>query len=178
MLEKEPENVNCFREIAEVLYTENFRYIYKVVIVLVQDKSIVEDIVQEAFLKAYKNIDQLRDTGKFRSWLTSIAVNICRNHFAKSSKESQMEKLFENSSSLSAEDQFLEIVKKEELEQTLKNLEYNDREILILKYHYGFSSREIADYYKITVENVHVRVFRAREKFKRKITEGGADNVR
>ena len=38
-----------------------------------------EDILQETFLKALGNIDQLRDTGKFSTWLSSIAVNLSLN---------------------------------------------------------------------------------------------------
>lgn len=173
MFDKESKKMNTSREIAELLYKENFRYIYKAVSVLVEDKAIVDDIVQEAFLKAFQNMNQLRDSTKFRSWLTSIAINLCKNYFTKTSKEFSVEKFYYNSSSQSSEDQFLETVTKDEIEQSLKLLDYNDREILMLKYHYGLSSKEIADYYKITVENVNVKVFRARQKFRKKLKERG-----
>ncbi|HIJ66189.1 MAG TPA: sigma-70 family RNA polymerase sigma factor, partial [Candidatus Hydrogenedentes bacterium] len=36
-----------------------------------------DDVVQEAFLKAYQALDSLRDPGKFGAWLLSIARNAC-----------------------------------------------------------------------------------------------------
>ena len=38
-----------------------------------------EDILQETFMKALRNINQLKDPGKFSSWLSSIAVNLSLN---------------------------------------------------------------------------------------------------
>jgi len=38
-----------------------------------------EDILQETFMKALRNIDQLRDPGKFSTWLSIIAVNLSLN---------------------------------------------------------------------------------------------------
>lgn len=39
-----------------------------------------KDAVQETFLKAYIHLDRLQDPSKEKSWLTKIAVNICRDH--------------------------------------------------------------------------------------------------
>ena len=44
------------------------------------DKTMAEDAVQETFLKAYIHLDRLQDPSKEKSWLTKIAVNICRDH--------------------------------------------------------------------------------------------------
>ena len=39
-----------------------------------------EDALQQALLKAYAGLDDLKDRSKFRPWLTRILVNICLNH--------------------------------------------------------------------------------------------------
>ncbi len=177
MIDKEEIKANSSRDIAEFLYKQNFRYVYKVVSLLTDDQEIVEDIVQEAFFKAFKNINQLRDSKKFRSWLTSIAVNQCRSYFRKNKREILAASYTKFGHSLSPEEQYLET---EAEIGALQNLEYQDKEILLLKYHYLFSSREIADYYKISVENVNVKVFRAKERFKKNyqtFLRGGLDNA-
>jgi RNA polymerase sigma-70 factor (ECF subfamily) len=151
--------------------------VYKVVSVLTDDQEIVEDIVQEAFFKAFKNINKLRDSNKFRSWLTAIAVNLCKSYCRKNKREVPAHSHLEYGYDLSPEERFLET---EAEIGALQNLEYQDKEILLLKYYYSFSSREIANYYKISVKNVNVKIFRAKERFKRNyetFQEGGLDNV-
>lgn len=180
MLENDCIKTDSFRETAEFLYKDNFRYIYKVVNILVEDKAITDDIVQEAFLKAFQNINQLRDINKFRSWLASIAVNLCKDYFSKTSREISVEKLFAPSGSPTPEEQVLATVPDANFEKALKQLEYNEKEVLMLKYQDGYSTQEIADYYNINVQSVNARLFRARKKFKRiheTNQEGGIDIV-
>ena len=45
-----------------------------------RDAAMAEDAVQDTFLKAYKRLDDLRDAGRERAWLMSIAVNTCRDY--------------------------------------------------------------------------------------------------
>ena len=40
-----------------------------------------EDLAQETFVRMYERMDGLADPGRFRSWLWSIAANLCRDHF-------------------------------------------------------------------------------------------------
>ena len=42
-----------------------------------------EDITQEVFVQAYRKLKSLNDTGKFRAWLYSIAVNRCNDFLRK-----------------------------------------------------------------------------------------------
>lgn len=43
------------------------------------ERELAEDAVQETFLKAYKALDSFRGECKEKTWLTSIAINVCRN---------------------------------------------------------------------------------------------------
>ncbi len=43
------------------------------------ERGLAEDAVQETFLKAYKALDTFRGDSKEKTWLTSIAINECRN---------------------------------------------------------------------------------------------------
>jgi RNA polymerase sigma-70 factor (ECF subfamily) len=45
------------------------------------DTEDARDVCQEALVKAYRNIDRLRDGEKFKSWVHYIALNLCRDRF-------------------------------------------------------------------------------------------------
>lgn len=168
MLDKEPKETQSFMETAECLYRENYSYIYKVVFFMVRDKNISDDLVQESFYKAFKKMDQLRDSNKFRAWLTAIAINLCRDYIKKSKKELPAESLIQHTADGNAETQLVQSIMRNEIEDVLGQLAYEEKEIIMLKYYFGFSSREIAQYYRISEESVNARVFRAKNKFKKK----------
>ncbi|MDR1961546.1 MAG: sigma-70 family RNA polymerase sigma factor, partial [Gracilibacteraceae bacterium] len=65
------------KKLAEELYTENLDHLRRVVSAMEKDRARIEDIVQEAFLKAFQAFEQLRDPSKFRAWISRIAVNQC-----------------------------------------------------------------------------------------------------
>ena len=44
---------------------------------LVGERSLAEDIVQEAFVRAYQNLDRHRDEARFTTWLLRIVSNLC-----------------------------------------------------------------------------------------------------
>ena len=47
--------------------------------IYLRDISLAEDAVQETFLKAYKNLDALREDAYVKSWLITIAINTCKD---------------------------------------------------------------------------------------------------
>lgn len=50
------------------------------------DAARVDDMTQEAFLLAYRNLSRFRGEAKFSTWLTRIAVNLCRSQWRKRKK--------------------------------------------------------------------------------------------
>ena len=61
-----------FLPLHQFLYREAYR--------MLGEKFEAEDAVQDTFLKAYKRLDDLRDAGRERAWLMSIAINTCRDY--------------------------------------------------------------------------------------------------
>ena len=45
-----------------------------------RDASLAQDAVQDTFLKAFKHFDQFRGEAEALTWLTSIALNVCRDY--------------------------------------------------------------------------------------------------
>ncbi|MEA5060542.1 MAG: sigma-70 family RNA polymerase sigma factor [Candidatus Pelethousia sp.] len=60
----------------EKIYAENFRAVYKYALVLSKNRSLAEEITQEAFFKALQKIDTFRGESSLRVWLCQIAKNI------------------------------------------------------------------------------------------------------
>ena len=48
----------------------------------VKDQGIAEDIVQESYIQALKNLGSLKDDDKFVSWITTILINRCKSYLA------------------------------------------------------------------------------------------------
>jgi RNA polymerase sigma-70 factor (ECF subfamily) len=65
------------REAFEGLIRAHARLVWSYVYGLLRDSSLVEDMVQETFFRAWKGIRMLQDESAFRSWLISIAKRTC-----------------------------------------------------------------------------------------------------
>jgi len=75
------------KESFEVLMLRHEKFLMKVVVRMTRDLDAAEDIVQDAFIKAYKRLHIFEGRSSFRSWLYQIAVNTARNRFRKHSRE-------------------------------------------------------------------------------------------
>jgi RNA polymerase sigma-70 factor (ECF subfamily) len=47
---------------------------------MIGDDTVAEDLTQESFRRAFEKLSTLEDPARFGSWITSIAVNLCRDH--------------------------------------------------------------------------------------------------
>ncbi len=61
----------------EELANEHKDAIYRQMIRVCGNQEDAEDVLMEALLKAYRNLDQLRESGAFRAWLAQIARRLC-----------------------------------------------------------------------------------------------------
>ncbi|MFA5961836.1 MAG: RNA polymerase sigma factor [Parcubacteria group bacterium] len=137
------------------------------------DAPLTDDLTQETFLKAWKNIKQFDLEKSFKTWIFTIAKNSARDYWKK--KKTLPFKLFENSEGYNrldevAEDKPLpdEILAKtqsaEELERKLKLLPKKYETLLLLRYKDDLSLSEIADVLNLpynTVKSRHQRALSA-----------------
>ena len=65
------------------LMQEYYPFVYAIVTRIVKNSHDAEEVVQDAFLNAYRGLTQLEDTTKFKSWLGEIAQNCARNWLRK-----------------------------------------------------------------------------------------------
>lgn len=73
------------KEIINQLYNEYSDHVFHFVYYKVRNKALAEDITQDTFIKAYKNINTLHTISKAKSWLFSIARNLVIDHVRRES---------------------------------------------------------------------------------------------
>ena len=70
----------------EKLYHQYFNKTYRTAYLVTGDHQMAEDAAQEAFFKAFSNLDALRDLNKFGSWVNVIASNYAIDMLRKKKK--------------------------------------------------------------------------------------------
>ena len=148
----------------------------------VQDPQEVEDVAQEAFIKAYRALPVFRGDSAFYTWLYRIAVNTAKNYLVARSRRPPAQDLeidevepTETGSVLreieSPEGSLSTSELKAAIELTLHSLPEELKTAFILREFSGLSYEDIAEVMDCPVGTVRSRIFRAREAIDRKITE-------
>ena len=139
------------------------------------------DVVQEAFLSAYRAIGKFRGDARFSTWLCGIVLNHSRSHIKRKAARSRREagslddpvkskdRSFVNEPH-SREESIVERLEKRELDEKIQEcigfLDGAQREVLVLRDIRGFSYEEIGVLLKLPEGTVKSRLFRARNALK------------
>ncbi len=125
-----------------------------------------QDMVQETFVKAYRNIQSFDTTRKFSSWLYRIAHNECINFLKKKRVESvplfDLDVLMPHAAVVEQKNELEQQEIKELMDRSLDSIDLKYREPLVLYYLEGFDYKEIADILRIPIATVGVRLKRAK----------------
>lgn len=128
-----------------------------------------EDAAQEVFIRAYSKLDTYDDTGKFSTWLFSIASHYCidklrKHHFKLVSWDDLGSWYrFPDQNTPQPEKVLLEAEAAQEVQTRLNVLPPDYRIAVILKYWYAMSYQEIAQTLETTVGAIKSKLFRARK---------------
>lgn len=76
------------REAFGAIFERHSRFVYKFIYAMLGDAGAAEEIQQETFLAAYRNIQSLRDEAKLKTWLCGIAKNLVYKFLRSRRKES------------------------------------------------------------------------------------------
>jgi len=157
------------------IYDQYYAKVRKFILALVKDESAADDLIQETFLRVQKSLESLRDPSKLSSWIFRIAYNLCQDHFRQVNVSLRNESIDPEQEDLPEAfvQEGLDIQKKLEqremshcVQDQLNLLPEPLRMVLFLSDIMEFSQQEIADTLGITIENVKVRLHRARKKLR------------
>jgi RNA polymerase sigma-70 factor (ECF subfamily) len=136
------------------------------------------EIVQEAFISAYKNIKGFKGKAKFATWLCTICINLSRNRLRQLRTRRHREAYSTDDSIMTPDGEIkgdppasgpsaLDRLEARDVQQQVQGcinaLDAEFREVLILRDIQGFSYDEIGAMLKVPEGTVKSRLFRARE---------------
>ena len=156
----------AFRE----LVLEHSHAMFRLAWRLTCDESTAEDIVQEAFIKAWRKIGDFRMESSFKSWLHRITVNTAMDHLRKQARRKQFEtaepefESVQERTKLPTIDTQLDI--RTQTEAAMMNLSETERSALLLKHFEGHSIKEIAQIMEMTTGACKQTIFRAVKKMR------------
>jgi len=126
------------------------------------DQAAVDDVVQEAFLRAYDRLGQLSDGAIFPYWLTAIVRNEAVTWLRRNAKRRSVP-ISEADGAVQPVERDNEDRSLERLREALARLPTDYREILALKYEAGCDYHKIAETLGLSLTNVEKRLYRARQ---------------
>ncbi|TYP74887.1 RNA polymerase sigma factor [Paenibacillus methanolicus] len=165
-----------FRELMEK-YGQD---VWNVAFVLTKSRDLADDIAQDVFLSAYRNIDRFRGESSIKTWLLTIARNTAINYrrTAFFRKVSLMPWIDNKGSNPSAERLVMERTAISDLWQAVMKLPVKFREVLLLHVKYEMPLKDIAKLLDVSEGTVKSRLSRARQKVAVYWKEAGASYER
>lgn len=138
----------------------------------VKDWLKAEDQVQEAFIKAFRSMDQLQNTEEPFPWLARIVINECKSSFRKSWREVISDFLPEQKLE-SSEESYFRSVQEVEIHNAVYDLPKHYSLPIALFYFEELSIQEISQILNLNIGTVKSRLSRGRQLLSRKIKGDG-----
>jgi RNA polymerase sigma factor RpoE len=141
----------------------------------IRDSAEIEDVTQEAFIKAYRALPSFRGDSAFYTWLYRIGINTAKNYLVAQGRRAPTSTQFdsEEAETFESADQLRDINTPESLlmskqigetvNSAIDALPEELRRAIVLREIDGLSYEEIADMMDCPIGTVRSRIFRARE---------------
>ena len=141
----------------------------------IRDSAEIEDVTQEAFIKAYRALPSFRGDSAFYTWLYRIGINTAKNYLVAQGRRAPTSTQFdsEEAETFESADQLRDINTPESLlmskqigetvNSAIDALPEELRRAIVLREIDGLSYEEIADMMNCPIGTVRSRIFRARE---------------
>jgi RNA polymerase sigma-70 factor (ECF subfamily) len=125
---------------------------------LVRDRSLADDITQDAFLRAFRFLPRFRGEAKFSTWLFTIARNCARDELRRAGRRRTLEHTLEQAEQPRPSEPGLWV----EIREAVAGLSLELREPLVLIDMFGLSYSEVGMILELPLGTVKSRVHRAR----------------
>jgi len=153
----------------EVLMRRYNTRLYRVALAILKNDGEAEDVMQEAYVRAFQHLDQFAGRSTFSTWLTRIAVHEALARIRKAKRFEEWDEMSEskqdsikaaqvrsNPESDTASSELSRLV-----EQAIENLPENYRTVVMMRDVEEMSTSETAECLSITEDNVKIRLHRA-----------------
>lgn len=145
--------------------------VYRLALSILDDPYEAEDGTQETFLAALRALDSFREDAAFKTWLFSIAINICRSRLQRRKSFGRLQQILQSLFQLHVEqirpeNEAIGNESDAELWHAIQTLDDKHRIPIVLRYYHDLPIAEIATMLNIPAGTVHSRLNHAREKLR------------
>ncbi len=158
------------------VYNRYYKPLYNTALRIVKDSHWAEDVMQEAFLKAFTKLEMFKGEVTFGAWLKRIVVNHSidqykkQNRNAMDSVENVLYKVEDDNYKQEAAIDFQQ-VKAQQALAAIQALKESYRVVLTLLYIEGYDQEEITEILGITPGNCRTTISRAKDALLKKLSE-------
>ena len=161
----------------ELLMRRHNQRLYRTARAILRDDAEAEDVMQEAYVRAYEHLDQFAGRAKFSTWLTRIAVHEALARVRRRGRFEAIETMVESggetmtfaSHAPSPEQQAVSAQSSSLLEAAILDLPDGYRSVLMMRDIEELDTSETAQCLGLSEENVKVRLHRARALLRREL---------
>ena len=152
----------------EEIYKEYFETVKKYLFCLTHNNDIAEELTQETFYKAVKNIHTFKDDCKISVWLCKIAKNTWLDSIKKNKNIIDMadNELFEIESLETTDETVISNQGKLELYKKIQKLDEKTRDVIYLRITGDLNFKEIGDIFNKTENWARITFYRGKQKLK------------
>ncbi|MGG6231895.1 RNA polymerase sigma factor [Tenacibaculum sp. SDUM215027] len=142
--------------------------VFTLALKMVKSREEAEEISQDTFIKAYKNLCKFKGDSKFSTWLYKIAYRTCLDNLKRNKEKYCIDTINEITiNKIKSTDSILEGIERKEraevINKCLLSLPEDERSILWMFYFEELSLKEIIEITDFTEANVKVKLHRARK---------------
>jgi len=158
------------------IYNKYYKAMYNTALRIVNDTAEAEDLMQEAFIKAFSKIDTFQGKSTFGAWLKKITVNLSINSFNKRAKYKNVSYEDELKHKVD-EPEGIDLVEEEtnsrvqKVLRAINSLKESYRIILTLHLIEGYDYDEICEILGLSSANCRTSISRAKESLRKKLSK-------
>lgn len=166
----------AFAELVDLYKDKLFHLGYR----MLSNRHEAEDVVQETFLRVYKNWSRYDDKQKFSTWIYRIATNLCIDRLRKRKPNYYLDAEMNDQEGMDGytlipgddktpETEYLLSETQQMIHQAIAGLPAKYKSVIVLRYLQEMSLQEISDVLDMPVTTVKTRVHRGREFLRKKL---------
>ena len=150
----------------EVYYLETKDFVRASIYWMIRSHQ-VDDLVQETYLKAWKNFNSFKNKSSFKTWVYRIAMNVTYDFLKKNKSDFNIDDChLENANNV-------DVATEDLITKALLKLNEKQREVFVLFYKFGYTTNEIAKLVEVKEGTVKSRLYYAKEIFEDFVKEVG-----
>lgn len=148
--------------------------VYRLALSILDDPDEADDATQEVFVAALRSLDSFRGGASLKTWLFSIAINLCRSRYRRNQRRVRLHQILESlfgGEPAHPESEAIHHEAESTLWEAVRALDEKHRIPIILRYYHDLPVAEVAEMLGIPVGTVHSRLNHARRRLRAQLKE-------